>query len=1360
MTLVTHDPRTFPERPLPTPTDTRFRPLRAGILNVWEYDDQEFWFEDGRLVLRGGNEAGKSKALEVLLPFLLDADMSPQRLDPFGARSKTMRWNLLEFDPGRKNAVGYTWLEFGRREHGEEDFVTIGAGMRASAQTRDVRSWFFVARGRPGRDFDLVADREPLTRRRLMEALGEDGRVFERAGDYREAVDRTLFGLGAERYGALVHLLLQLRRPQLSANLEPAELSAVLRESLPPLDEGKIAALSRAFDRLETDAEELRTLQASRTSLEEFLAVYRSYARQHARARAAAVRSAFTRLDGVTRRVREAAEERDATRVEIEGIAAERGDGIRRAEDLEVELRALADSDEMRQAARLDRAREELHRAEEGFGEAARSESEVRAEEEHGRVEREETGARAERARHAREEAGFAARDAADAAASLSRHDALREGFEERPAQTAELLLRAARDRAEEIRRLRHLSVEVGRAEDRLGLERRQEDEARARVTEAEQAAVAADGREEAAREGLEREAAGWFGSPDVPDVPEEAVERAVEEALGLAAEGAPTRGAAERAVAPVEEGIEAETADVRAGIAREEERVGALAAERARVEAEAELPPPLRAGRAPDRSARAGETFYRLVDFRDELPEVARSGLEASLEAAGVLDAFVTPDGRSLDSGTLDVLFVPESGPAPGRTLADVLAPVASDEVGTEAIGRLLGSVALVDAGEEEPETGDYLGLDGRYRVGPLSGRWAKESPEFIGAAAREAARSRRLAEIDEEIAGLRAALESLRARRADLEAVRQAIRQAVAAFPDGGEFRRARAAAADAAAELVRAGRQLEAARERSAAAERERDRRRVELETAARRAGLEGHLGDLETLATRLEAYRTSVQNWREQGRVALERIAAAERAAERAAWLADRVARAEESRERIEGEARRLRVEVQTLTERFGKAAEEVLARQDAAKRELETIRRRREELEIAAGVAQKRLGAAEAALAAAESERQAREAERQAAIDALGGLLSLGILAVALDEDLEPLSATVTAAIDLARRIESETGDAGIGREDLDAGENRLHGGFQTLRTSLGGDFDPALDREDGVTCVTVAHNGRLRTLPDLIGELAAEVAKRRELLEEGERELIERHLLGEVGHHLQERVAAARALVTEMNDELSRHPTNFGRRVKIEWTPTEDDAETRAALRVLEKDVRVLSETEREGLVRFLRGRIGRSREDEGAGSGADRLARVLDYRGWHEFVVAVEEEGRVRRLTKRVHGTGSGGSRAVLIHLPLFAAAAAHYRSASPTAPHLVMLDEAFAGIDPDQRGSLMGLLVSFGLDFLLTNHEEWGCYREVPGLAVYHLERRPGHRGVAAIRFVWNGTGHREEDPWLSGRTGEFEW
>jgi ABC-type nitrate/sulfonate/bicarbonate transport system ATPase subunit len=104
-----------------------------------------------------------------------------------------------------------------------------------------------------------------------------------------------------------------------------------------------------------------------------------------------------------------------------------------------------------------------------------------------------------------------------------------------------------------------------------------------------------------------------------------------------------------------------------------------------------------------------------------------------------------------------------------------------------------------------------------------------------------------------------------------------------------------------------------------------------------------------------------------------------------------------------------------------------------------------------------------------------------------------------------------------------------------------------------------------------------------------------------------------------------------------------------------------------------------------------------------------------------------------------------------VTLHLPLFAAAAAHYRSASDTAPHLVMLDEAFAGIDQGMRGRCMKLLVDFDLDLVMTSHDEWGCYPELLGLAIYEFAREPGRRGVAAIRFTWDGHERALDDPHL---------
>ncbi|MEK8143879.1 hypothetical protein NKH18_23915 [Streptomyces sp. M10(2022)] len=44
-----------------TTAGTRFRLHRAGIQNVWQYDEQEFAFGDGRLLLRGKNGAGSPR---------------------------------------------------------------------------------------------------------------------------------------------------------------------------------------------------------------------------------------------------------------------------------------------------------------------------------------------------------------------------------------------------------------------------------------------------------------------------------------------------------------------------------------------------------------------------------------------------------------------------------------------------------------------------------------------------------------------------------------------------------------------------------------------------------------------------------------------------------------------------------------------------------------------------------------------------------------------------------------------------------------------------------------------------------------------------------------------------------------------------------------------------------------------------------------------------------------------------------------------------------------------------------------------------------------------------------------------------
>lgn len=69
--------------------------MRGGLLNIYRYDYQEFRYEDGRLLLRGNNGTGKSRVLALQLPFLLDGEIIPQRVEPDQDPAKRMEWNLL-----------------------------------------------------------------------------------------------------------------------------------------------------------------------------------------------------------------------------------------------------------------------------------------------------------------------------------------------------------------------------------------------------------------------------------------------------------------------------------------------------------------------------------------------------------------------------------------------------------------------------------------------------------------------------------------------------------------------------------------------------------------------------------------------------------------------------------------------------------------------------------------------------------------------------------------------------------------------------------------------------------------------------------------------------------------------------------------------------------------------------------------------------------------------------------------------------------------------------------------------------------------------------------------------------------------
>src|SRR5689334_10561380 len=277
----------------------RFRLSRAGILNIWQYDDQVFEFAGGRLLLRGANGAGKSKTLEMLLPFVLDGDKL--RMTASGRHHTSLLWLMTDGYDGASR-IGYLWVEFVRTtEAGEAEWVTCGIGIRASQSARTATTWYFTSPRRVGHDLLLEDAAGPLPRERCRAAVGEDGHFFDSPHQYKQHVGATLFGLVAWRYDELLRLLYWLRQPQVGEDIEPGRLADILSVALPELDEAAVRAAGGTLDELAAFGEQLARRRQAATAMTAFAQLYAGYARGTAAARGAELGKAHRELNRLDR---------------------------------------------------------------------------------------------------------------------------------------------------------------------------------------------------------------------------------------------------------------------------------------------------------------------------------------------------------------------------------------------------------------------------------------------------------------------------------------------------------------------------------------------------------------------------------------------------------------------------------------------------------------------------------------------------------------------------------------------------------------------------------------------------------------------------------------------------------------------------------------------------------------------------------------------------------------------------------------------------------------------------------------------------------------------------------------------------
>jgi len=1329
---------------------------RAGIVNVYQYGEETLHFAGGRLLLRGVNGSGKSTAMNMLLPFLLDADT--RRIDAAGEQSGVLKsWMLSGRDDPQP--VGYLWLELARGT----DYLTCGCGIKASRSSDSVTTWWFCSSRRPGVDLDLVEDRHPLSLEALRATIAPDP-VFrhEQRSLYRAEVRNRLFG-GADidQHIRLLHIV---RNPRVGDRID-LELPSHLYEALPQLSDAALADAAQPLDDLEEHRRNVEELGRTTKALDALGQVYSSYARGELRRRAAAARELAVTAE---RAGRHAA---DALRVvaEAEGVLAQakaQVDQLQAAQGrLVTELSSLKDSPAYTEGRQLDDLRLHVAGLVAAIGRADRLHSQRRSALAAARA---AVLAGAGMADGDRSTLAGRLRDLSDHAVAAGLPlsapdlppqqtvtlDADEHGGPELLAPDGTLDDAGVRRRLEDLRAAvihRHGDIEELRQELAAvdTAERRLRQANDALDTATADAATKQD--DFAARRGeLDHALSAWRIELDAWTARHEQHRVAADLLPGptpdLRSDLAGRRDEVVATLSAAADELVAHHLQAAATLAArrqgQQSEVDELAAAVAVLEATAVPAPPTFAWQ---RSGR-GPVLAEAIDFRDDLDPPLRAGLEAALEASGLLAAEITAAGAlALPEGSL----VLAPGPPVARPLSQLLrvTDALDAAVVPATVTRLLDSISVNPDDLEGEHEHTVVTVEGRFRVGVLRGVYAKTVAEHIGLSARRAALERQRTEArgrhDEALEGLAVTNRELAAEREQVAAV-QALRSAI---PPASAVTRAVMAATVAEQELDRS-RQLAASR-RSArdradeiyaeAVEKSR-RLAANLGLPADTAGLaviDNALNDVRALSDRagdgLTTLVRAVQAWRQ--------------AAER--WQRARAdaAEADAALAGAQNEHEPLAARLATLEDSIGAAYSEIVADIGSCEADLA---RTVEDLGTARETQIER--SAELARGEAKSEELARVADTEtrrcvAVLPLLRRVLDVpGLLAAATDDEAAlraPVDESPAGVRALAAVVETHVPVPERG----DVSAEGVRQSLRQRRDTLGAGWDADDRQADESLPLAIEINGPPGRMP-LPAAIVVVGGRLRELsaLLSSEQDGALRNLLqGLVAREVAEKMHAANDLVTRMNRRLNEITTSHGIGVSLRWRRRDNlDPELATMVDLLARPPDLRTPDQDRDLRAALSSRLDQARREEPDAPYRDLIARVLDYRSWHDITFLLRRPGRSdEKLSRRT--ALSEGEKKIVSYLPLFAAVAASCDSLAESAagvPRFLLLDDAFAKVSEDNHPKLFGLLVQLDLDFIATSERLWGTHSTVPELAITEVIRDAGLGVIVLEHSRWDGT------------------
>ncbi|SEJ16934.1 TIGR02680 family protein [Propionispira arboris] len=1338
--------------------NNRWKMNRIGFINFWLYDEEVFDFADGKLLLRGANASGKSITTQSFIPFILDGDKSPERLDPFGSKDRRMEYYFLG-NGEREDVTGYLFLEF--KKAGTDQYRTIGIGQRAQ-RGKAMTFWGFVLRDgrRIGYDFNLYKEagskKMPLSRLELSHILGDQNPLKTSQREYMEMVNQYIFGFPRiDQYDQFVKLMIKVRAPKLSRDFKPSKVCEILNESLQILSDEDIRTMVEAMEKIE----DIQTkLEGLRTAFKDAGFIKREYDRynQFILGKKAQVYIGARDKKALIEANLAASQQEFAKNTQtVDQLAVQTGTLSDRNETLEHERTTLASVDLENSVQKLQQSR--------GKVEALSSDSSALDK----NIEKYQEDLRGYDVLECTENKNLA--DAIyqiDAVIKdlneineilqFSQHECFAAQISHMTDDTAFMEMReqlknyrmAITHGLEALRQVKEVRKKWDFAEETVsaykikqGVKAEQYRNAVAMETQARDVLQDQFFRMEKINKQL------CFTQQEMRSMIE-LIEKYQSFAEAEEIKKIVNTKHSDCYSRLISSKLEIENQYTSIDIAYQE----ALTELETLKEAK-DLPPQRQAKVDKARKILASHhivyrPFYEVVEFGANLSSEACDLLEEQLADAGILDALVVakgdlPRAQKLLREASDTLLTGQ-GVIQMFPFDKLVAGNVEPEL-KEMVEELLLYISAI----ENEDVAMVLSETGYFRNGIITGHSViTQNAVFIGVQARQKERLRKISEKETACADL---LQQMGKCREQLETAQKNLLILATEYqqvPSFSDLNQGLSLVKDADYELQKAIEELavkEAELEQILAI-----KKVCEQEVIVKCKNL--------PFERTCESYTEGIEAADEYGntiyrlgsqlnmvKIVQTKLLGIEEQRENKAE-----ALASESRQqrRISLELNKYKGEIKQLEEFLNKPETQAMAKQ------LEAIIAELQKNNILIRENEKKMAALQSEL------RHLSETKEQLQGQLLIQTDHLKYVYMCYEEELALefcIKVGDRSPKECAKEALTQIRAADTDKSIVEITSNLLkiyqqhNSNLSSYGISVEDCFAESAEQLRRRQRIVAVWQGNKLSFMDFYNVIKEAIDSTELLIQDKDRKLFEDILTDTLSRKLNSRILESRNWIRDMSALMEHMDTSMGLTFSIDWKPQksmqEAEIDTIELEKLLNRDRNLLTKEDIEKVSTHFRNKISTARraavENDIVVNYSDLIRDALDYRKWFDLkLVFRRSEGPRKELTNNFFNTFSGGEKAMAMYVPLFAAVSSQYKKAEKEdCPRLVALDEAFAGVDEKNISSMFTLINKLDFDYIMHSQALWGCYESVKSIKIAELLRPANSSVVTVIFYHWNG-------------------